>query len=278
MMIDFKNKVFEGSNKRKSLFDCTIPEGATAVIVFAHGYKGFKDWGAWGLMQKFFVENKVGFVKFNFSHNGGTVTNPIDFDDLEAFGNNRYSYELADLTVIINETYRLVNEECELDIPIYVVGHSRGGGVAILAGALSDKINGVISLAGISVIESRFKTGDELQEWERDGVYYVTNERTKQEMPHFYSFYKDFKANESLLNIEEALKSLHVPFLQIHGDMDLAVSISEGQLLAEWSDTELCIIKGAEHTFGAKHPWESKELPFDLISVLKYVQKFIAKG
>ena len=58
------------------------------IVIFCHGYKGFKDWGAWNLVGKAFANKNFFFIKFNFSHNGGTVENPIDFPDLESFGNN----------------------------------------------------------------------------------------------------------------------------------------------------------------------------------------------
>jgi alpha-beta hydrolase superfamily lysophospholipase len=264
MRIDFKNKVYVGSNKRQSLFDCRIPEQAKAVVVFVHGYKGYKDWGAWNLMEDFFLNADFGFVKFNMSHNGGTIDQPIDFPDLEAFGQNTYTYEINDLNGIINETKRIITQECEMDIPIYVLGHSRGGGVAILTAAQNKNVSKLISLAGISSIANRFPTGDELTEWQYSGVMYVNNGRTNQAMPHFYSFYEDFKKNKDALNIETAATHLDMPFLQIHGDMDLAVSISEGQQVAQWTKTRLCVIKGAGHTFSAAQPWTQDKLPEDL--------------
>jgi len=274
-MIDFKNKVFVGANNRKSLYDCEVPENATSLIVFMHGYKGYKDWGAWGLMQQTFVQNKVAFLKFNCSHNGGTVENPIDFDDLEAFGNNRYSYELEDLQIIIDEAHRLLHQECELDIPIWLIGHSRGGGVVVLEGNRNDKVNGVISLAGISDIGSRFPGEQELEEWKQQGVRFVLNGRTNQEMPHYFSFYEDYVGNTDLLDIEKAANQLSKPFLQIHGDMDLSVSISEGLALANWTNTRLKIIKGGDHTFGTKQPWESNQLSGQLNEVVQACLNFI---
>ncbi len=274
MLIEFKNKIYEGSNQRKSLFDCQIPKNAKAVIVFAHGYKGYKDWGAWNLMEDYFLKQGFGFVKFNMSHNGGTVDEPIDFPDLEAFGRNTYTFEINDLNGIINETDRIIRQECEMDIPIYLIGHSRGGGVAILTAAINTKVTKLISLAGISNIANRFPIGDELLEWEHSGVMYVANGRTNQSMPHFYSFYEDFKKNEKVLNIEAAAGSLTIPFLQIHGDMDLAVSISEGQNNARWSNTRLCVIKGAGHTFSASQPWTNEKLPEDMHAALEKALEF----
>lgn len=276
-MIDFKDKIYIGSNERKSLYDCAIPAQPHAVIVFVHGYKGYKDWGAWNLMQDKFVSKGYGFVKFNMSHNGGTVEEKIDFPDLNAFGENRYSYEINDLNTIVNEVDRLMTLELDLNCPIYLLGHSRGGGIAILTAQHNEKIKGIVSLAGISDIPSRFPENDLLKEWQTDKVMYVENGRTKQQMPHFISFYEDYLEFQSELNIEEACKELNIPFLQIHGDMDLAVSISEGLAIADWTDTELKIIKGAEHTFGTYHPYEKNELPEEMNEVIEACLQFFSR-
>lgn len=274
-MIEFKNKVFVGSNQRKSLFDCQIPQGAQALIVFMHGYKGFKDWGAWNLMVEKLLEHNIACLKFNASHNGGTIDNLIDFDDLEAFALNRYSYEVNDLSIMIDEAHRLLHDECQLDIPLFVMGHSRGGGIAILEGSKNDKVDGVISLAGISDIGSRFPSGEALQQWKRKGVMFVSNARTNQEMPHYFSFYEDFLQNEQDLSIEAAAEKLKKPFVQIHGDMDLAVSISEGLQIAKWTNTRIKIIKGGDHTFGAKHPHTHQSLTDQLEEVVQHVLDFV---
>lgn len=273
-MIDFRNKVYTGSEGRASLFDCEIPDQAEAVIIFVHGYKGYKDWGAWNLLQQRFVNAGYGFVKFNMTHNGGTIENPIDFPDLDAFSRNRYTYELMDLNTIVNETERMISQELEQNIPIFLLGHSRGGGMAILQAAKDDRIAKVISLAGISDIENRFPEGKALEEWKKEGVRYVENRRTKQQMPHLIAMYEDFQANKDELDIQSACEALKTPFLQVHGDMDLAVSISEGQQIAQWTNTRLEIIKGAGHTFGSKQPWETEELPEDLERVVKACIEF----
>ena len=54
------------------------------LVIFCHGYKGFKDWGPWSLVKTLAKEN-IFVVKFNFSHNGTSISQPIEFSDLEAF-------------------------------------------------------------------------------------------------------------------------------------------------------------------------------------------------
>ena len=217
-----------------------------------------------------------GILKFNMSHNGGTVDQPIDFPDLDAFGNNDYTKELYDLNRIITLA-KIKLKDLRLNIPIYLVGHSRGGGIAILQTAKDDRIKKLVTWAAISDIESRFPNGEALDDWKVSGVRYVMNGRTNQAMPHFYSFYENYIENKDQLNIEAACKKIKVPFLPIHGDMDLAVSISEGIQLSRWADVPLEIIKGAEHTFQTKQPWTEPSLPYDMQLVVDKTIAFFEK-
>ncbi len=267
-MIDLKNKIYVGSENRQSTYDLILPDKPTALILFAHGYKGYKDWGAWHVVEREFVKANFGFLKFNMSHNGGTVENPIDFPDLDAFGNNDYTKELYDLKRITTIAKNFLIDQ-QLDVPIYLIGHSRGGGVSILHANQDLRIKKLVTWAAISDVGKRFPEGEELDDWRYDGVRYVKNGRTNQLMPHFYSFYENYLANKDNLNIENACEQLKIPFLPIHGDMDLAVSISEGIQLSRWAEVDLEIIKGAEHTFQTKHPWDSNELPFDMNNVVE---------
>ena len=276
-MIELRNKIYVGSENRKSLYDVLIPEQASALVLFVHGYKGYKDWGAWHLVEKEFVKSGFGFLKFNMSHNGGTVKEPIDFSDLDAFGMNDYIKELFDLNKVTNLTVNLLKEN-QLDIPIYLIGHSRGGGISILHTAKDKRIKKIVTWAAISDIERRFPVGDELDDWKFSGVRFTKNGRTKQMMPHFYAFYENFIANKDNLNIEEACQRISVPFMPIHGDIDLAVSISEGIQISRWADVDLRIIKGAEHTFQTKHPWTENELPYDMNKVVSETISFFEEN
>ncbi len=96
------------------------------VVIFCHGYKGYKDWGAWNLVAEKFALEGFLFLKFNFSHNGGTVDNPIDFPDLEAFSENNLSKELDDLEDIINRVSSSDFFKPEIDSSnITLIAHSR---------------------------------------------------------------------------------------------------------------------------------------------------------
>lgn len=269
--IEIKNDTFIGSNQRKSLIDLEVPSNFNGnLILFVHGYMGFKDWGAWNLMQNYFVNLGFGFCKFNFSHNGGTIENGIDFPDLDAFAQNTYSKEVFDLKQVL--TYL---EKKLVDLPkIILIGHSRGGGITLLT-ANDARVAKLVTLAAISSIEKRFSDENMIESWRKEGVRFVKNQRTLQEMPHNFEQYLDFKENESELSIRSACKKVIKPLLIFHGDNDFSVPISEGEEIALWTNSELQIIKNADHVFGAKQPWGEASLPADLEHVCNKINDFI---
>ena len=272
-MLHLRNAIYIGSNKRASLFDLEIPEDYNGnLIVFIHGYMGFKDWGAWNILEKSFTYQGFGFCKFNLTHNGGNSTNGIDFPDLESFAKNTYSKEKNDVVYLLNE----VQKHIPKNTLIHLMGHSRGGGVALLNHE-NENVHSIITLASISSISKRFEDFEMLKKWKETGVRFVQNQRTKQQMPHNYSQYLDFIEFKEELNIEKACKSLNKPNLVIHGDKDTSVSIEEGVEIATWTNSPLYTIEGADHTFGSSHPWNSKELPEKLEEVVALISTFILK-
>lgn len=272
-----KNIHLISSDKHDFLADAFYPQNGEnlPLIIFAHGYKGYKDWGAWDLMAEKFAKAGFYFVKFNFSHNGTTVEEPNNFADLEAFGNNNYSREMADFEEVVNyftKTSRIDSSK------ISIIGHSRGGGIAVLKAFEDDRIKALITLAGVSNFENRFVHGQQLEDWKNSGVIFSENKRTQQQMPHFFQFFEDFKKNEKRFDIQKAAQNLEKPFLIIHGTADEAVKIEEAYLLKKWCKTaELALIENATHTFGAKEPWAATTLPQELEKAVDESVEFLRR-
>ncbi len=240
------------------------------LVIFVHGYKGYKDWGVWNLMAEKFAEAGFYFVKFNFSYNGTTLVNPTEFDDLKAFGENNYSKELSDLGVVIDHFSKNPQVDAE---KIILMGHSRGGAISIVKTCEDIRINGLITLASVDSLD-RFPKDNGLEEWKKKGVYYIENARTKQEMPHYYQFYEDFKNNEHRFDVERSMEMAKAHVLIIHGTKDEGVSVKNAEHLHVLNpNSELFLIENGNHVFGAKEPWEEKVLPEDLNKV---VEKCIA--
>ncbi len=259
-----KNIPLVGNHKKPIVTDFYFEENEQQkpIVIFSHGYKGYKDWGAWPIMLSQIAKAGFFVVAFNFSHNGGTIEQHIDFPDLEAFGNDNFSKQQDDLQSVINEVtatkFKFIKEVDVSDVTL--IGHSRGGGASIIKAANETKITKLISLAAISTYDTSFLSGALLQQWQKEGVWYITNGRTKQQMPHYIQFYDDYLKNKTYLNIENAAKKLSVPHLIIHGTEDTSVSIESAHLIHEWhKEAELYTLK-TNHVFDTKQPWLRENL------------------
>lgn len=271
IMKKITNAYYIGSENRKGLIDLEIPANFNQkIIVFVHGYMGFKDWGAWNLMGDFFVEEGFGFCKFNLTHNGTTVDNPLDFIDLNAFSTNSYTKEKNDVQYALD----WIENQFENLPEIYLMGHSRGGGIVLLNGSDS-RIHAVVTLASISSVQKRFVDSKMIDAWKKSTIRLITNQRTKQEMPHHFSQYEDFIEHQQELDIQAAGKALKKPVCIIHGYDDTSVSIEEGKEIADWTKMKLNVIENTDHVFGASHPWNSKQMPEALTKVCDIVLDFV---
>lgn len=276
-----KNSALKRYDDKPILIDTFVlsNELSQPIVIFCHGYKGFKDWGAWDLMAKEISKAGACFVKFNFSHNGGTLEQPIDFPDLEAFGSNNYTQELKDLDDVISWSVDHFKSNPNVDTNrIILIGHSRGGGIVLIKANEDDRVTKVITLAGVSDYKSRFVSGDALNQWQKDGVMYITNGRTKQQMPHYYQFYQDFIDNEARLTIKTAVTALKKPYVIIHGTNDPTVSVDSAKTLHQWQpESQLKLIEDADHVFNTKHPWKEDKLSDALLKVSNLVINALKK-
>lgn len=278
-MVKKENLVLTAENKKPILYDLYYKKSSSPIplVIFCHGYKGFKDWGAWHLVAEAFANAGFCFLKFNFSHNGGTVEQPIDFPDLNAFAENNFSHELDDIDRVIT-AIKNGNENLTQKISdISIIGHSRGGGIALIKAEDDNRIHKVVTWASVSDFKPRFQENTEnFEKWKETGVTYVENSRTKQQLPHHFQFYEDYKANENLFSIKRAVQHLSVPLLIIHGEEDQTVPIKEAQAIHSWNgDSNLQIIKNGDHVFGSQHPWNQSEMPEDLKKVVALTIDFL---
>jgi len=242
------------------------------LLIFVHGYKGYKDWGTWELMGEKIAKAGFYFVKFNMSHNGTTIKDPNNFADLTAFGQNNYSKELADLEVMID--YFKVEKEVDPQ-NIILLGHSRGGGISVIKASENRNITKLITLASISTLD-RFPKNEAFENWKKDEVYYIENARTKQKMPHYFQFFEDYENNKERFDVEKACKNLRISTLFIHGSGDESVTIDHSENLHSWTkDSQFKIIENTGHTFGAKEPWEYDFLPKELDEAVEICIDFL---
>ncbi len=271
-----RNIQFEGAEFRPTLLDLYVERTGEQkpIIIFSHGFKGFKDYGCWDLVGKTFAGAGFVFIKYNFSHNGTTLKNPSDFFDLEAFGNNNFTKELRDLGNVIDW---VVNGDVGIPInefnrsEIYLIGHSRGGGTTLLKAAEDSRIRKFATWASINSFARNWHTSELIEQWKEKGVIYIANSRTHQQMPLFYQLYEDFQNNKERFDISAAIKRLEIPGLIVHGTSDPTVPYDDAQTIVNQNINHLYLkaIEGGDHVFGSSHPWDKDHLPADLKKVVE---------
>jgi pimeloyl-ACP methyl ester carboxylesterase len=268
-----KNIILNNPETRPFLADAFYPEtsGKLPLIIFCHGYKGYKDWGAWNLMAEDFAKAGFFFVKFNFSHNGTTLEQPTEFEDLEAFGNDNFTKQLSDLQFVID--FFLKDNRVDAD-NLTLIGHSRGGGIVTIKAAEDKRVKNLITLASVDRLDF-FPKGERAENWRKEGVFYTLNGRTGQKMPHYIQLSEDFEKNITRLNIANHARGFQGKSLVIHGAKDEAVGLSAAENLQRWLwKSELLLLENANHTFGTKEPWTENILPEELGKVVEKIMNF----
>ncbi|MDF9843326.1 MULTISPECIES: alpha/beta fold hydrolase [unclassified Paenibacillus] len=223
---------------------------AKSLIVIAHGYKGFKDWGMFPYTAAA-LSHEHEVISFNFSH-AGIGEDLQHFTELEKFARNTYNREIKDMELLLSY---LSQHHKFGALPLFLLGHSRGAGDSLLY-ALDhpDEVAGVISWNGITDLD--LFTGEQKQEMRTLGRSHVLNGRTGQQMPQDAVILEDLERQAERYNILERMKSASFPVVLIQGTDDSA-RLRQGseQLTRLRPDISWVQIAGGDHTFCTVHPF-----------------------
>jgi alpha-beta hydrolase superfamily lysophospholipase len=219
-----------------------------------HGFKGFKDWGFWPPFAERLARAGLAAVSFNLSGSGVDVNGDATLRD--QFARNTFSADLADLSTVLAA---LGEGALGVVTPsrLALVGHSRGGGIAILQTARDPRVNALVTWAATA---STNRWGPETRKrWRAAGILNVTNTRTGQVLPMSTALLDDAERNAGALDILAAAARITVPWLIIHGREDETVAFEDAEALRRASSldtTTLLPLDHTGHTFGAAHPWQ----------------------
>lgn len=234
-------------------------------VLFLHGFKGFKDWGLFPNFCRDLSTAGFAVIAINFSHNGTDVS-LTELNQMDLFRRQTLSQNLDEVGQVIGAIDRgeIGIDGCRLNSSnIGIIGHSRGGTTAAAAAAEYREINTLVTWSAVSDF-SNYWPEEMIRQWQKDGVAWMKNARTGDQMPLDEIVYRDSIDNAPRINAYERITEVHSPSLFVHGSGDEAVSPSHSRQL--WhrcasNEKELKIIDGAGHTFGVSHPPESTDYP-----------------
>jgi dienelactone hydrolase len=274
MKTDFLHYTQEDNLLRISMYG---EFGDRPCILYVHGFKGFKDWGFVPFAGEYFAKKGYTFIAFNFSHNG--IGEDLEtFSELDKFSRNTFSLEVSEtleMARLITQTDFFGNYLDSHDLGI--IGHSRGGGIAILSSQASPDIAATATWASVSTFDRWDKKVR--QAWKKQGYYEVKNSRTGQVLHLGMGMLTDIEKNvKKSLHVADAAKNLEKPLLLLHGSNDESVPYYEVETLNIYADpalTQMKLLPGTGHTFGAKHPFEGSTESLDLVldHTLKFFQE-----
>jgi dienelactone hydrolase len=228
--------------------------GPFPVVVILPGFKGFKDWGMFPPTARRLAERGIATACLNTSMNG--VREGEAFEDLEGFAHNTPGREVKDVERVI-ASLRSGELGAAFDARrLGLLGHSRGGGVALLTAARDAQIRAVVTWASIASF-LRY-TPRAIAEWRSAGRLDVPNLRTGQILWLDRSVLEDLESHRLEYDLERACGETRAPCLFVHGERDEAVDPEDARRLYGWCrarEKELLLVPGAGHTFGAVHPW-----------------------
>lgn len=249
---------------------------AVPVILFVHGFKGFKDWGAFPDACEELARSGFGVVSFNLSLNG-VGKNMFDFDEPELFRRQTLSQDLTDIGSVIEaiKSKKIGNDKVQLDTDrIGIIGHSRGGHTSVAAAAEYAEIQCLVTWSAVASYNDRW-SDQQKEDWERDGYTEIKNARTGQILEMDKVVYEDAIKNADKLMAIKRVKELHIPSLFIAGKNDEAVPFNDTEKLfraCPSTDKEIRLIEDAGHTFEVSHPFEEDEFSAPFEEVLDYTE------
>lgn len=230
------------------------------AVLILHGFKGFKDWGMFPPFAERLARSGVSVVSCNVSGSGVEGERCVH---PERFAKNTYTNELHDILTVVEAMH-----DGRLGVAppprLGLVGHSRGGGLAVLAADRDARVSSLVTWSAISTVRRWDDTV--MADWRRTGRQLMRNARTGEVLQMDLEVLDDALANaDGTLDIRAAAARLTMPWLLIHGTSDEAVPIAEAEALlaASGGRAELLRLEGAGHTFGARHPWQGSTPDFD---------------
>ena len=226
LLLEPKKLMFgEIRNEHSERLDYFFHEGeGDRIVVIGHGVTGNKDRPALVALAEGLAAAGISALRFSFSGNGGSDG---------AFTDSTITKEVADLGNVIDA----------LDgYNVCYVGHSMGGAVGVLRASTDERIQLLVSLAGMvhtkAFAQREFGdvTPDEGFMWDEP------------DCPLSHAYMDDMAMIDS---VAKNASKFAVPWLLVHGVEDDIVPIEDSRDILQYAneETEFLELPGVDHVF-----------------------------
>lgn len=257
--------VIPGAEGQEILGNAHLPgEEARGVVLVAHGFKGYKDYGMFPRIAEALCGAGLIAHRFNFSHSG--MTNDIaTFARPDLFEQDTWNKQVFDLRAVMAAV-----ASGALDgqgLPLVLFGHSRGGVSALLtAGRFADdsQLPQPAGVATASAPSTCWGQGDAAAKALLAQGYLVSpSSRTGQDLRVGKAFLTEQREDPEGHDLLRQAARVTCPVLLIHGEADPTVPADSARQLADaiGANASVKIIKGADHVFNTPNPMPPAAAP-----------------
>lgn len=240
----------------------------SAAIILCHGFKGFRRWGFFPYLAGRLRDAGLVACVLDFSFNGtnveveGAPERPAEamtgprFARPDLFRMNTLGREISDLAFVL----RAAGEDgfqgaIDPSLPIGLFSHSRGA-IAAMVNACEN--GGIRALCTWSAPDhpDRF-TARQKTIWRRCGDLDFTDAVDGTPLSLSVAYLDDLERNRESYDLRRRAAALEIPYLIVHGEMDLAVPPRCAHALydaGKGRDGCRLLVFRTGHTFGVNDP------------------------
>ncbi len=215
-------------NEHNEKLDWTYHEGKdNRIVVIGHGVTGNKDRPVLIALAEGLADAGIAVLRFSFSGNG---------ESEGKFSDSTITKEVADLGSILD----VLNDK-----KVCYVGHSMGGAVGVLRAAADERIEVLVSLAGM--VHTKAFADREFGDITPDKGFMWD----EPDCPLSQTYMDDMAAIDSVAKQASKYGS---PWLLVHGSEDDIVPIQDSIDILQFANepTELLELEGADHVFSGE--------------------------
>ncbi len=241
------------------------PEYSLPLVIVLHGFRTHKDWGFFPELGFQLARSGAHCLVLNFSHNGyswegvGETTVRHEFD-AELFATNTVRQERKDVRDLMHaiKTGWLQQVGVQWDGRIYIVGHSRGSGIALLT---AEEFSDVKALCLWSAIKSFDRTTTrQKQLWRQSGRLVVESGSSGPSFSMDIEYLNDLEQHQQEYALTRSISTCNIPVELLVGAQDMVSPAAEStELLSFYSGphSALHVLARCGHSLNCTEPFKT---------------------
>lgn len=238
--------------------DVRLPAGdePRPVVVLAHGWLGWKDWGYLPHLAEALAAAGLVAVTFSFS-GSGVPAGADEILDVETFARNTWSREVRDQARVVTAIFeRMLPGAARFDIyRIGALGAGTGGSVTLLEAADDSRVRAVVTIGAPLALDSVLPS-DAREAYGARGELRFRDPRSNRALRIDAAFLRDLRMRRVALDVLAAAGKMPARYLAIHGAADARVPLRDAKALffANGERGEIEVVPGAGADLDVEHP------------------------